>query len=209
MICLLVALGGLGYLAYRVIAEKILEARIDTAMPKVCEAVRAERASIVEAIERYKVHFGVYPPDHVLSRQPLVVDPVTNTLLYELAGVTFNRAKKTLQVDGLEPAEEKFVKSYLQCDRFRNSGETRSNVFDFLKMDSLPARQLHDDPDVFALGFYAPYEAVGPALVWEFDATPWRYVSTAPTNNPGKFDLWIEVKTRHRRVLIGNWKSVE
>jgi len=41
------------------------------------------------------------------------------------------------------------------------------------------------------------------------DASSWRYVSSSPTNNPGKFDLWIEVRTKQQSVTIGNWKSVE
>ena len=34
---------------------------------------------------------------------------------------------------------------------------------------------------------------------------PWRYVSTNPTNNPGRFDLWIEIREPNRTNIIGNW----
>jgi len=36
---------------------------------------------------------------------------------------------------------------------------------------------------------------------------PWRYVSTNPTNNPGRYDLWAELPSgRGGNVLIiGNW----
>jgi len=54
-----------------------------------------------------------------------------------------------------------------------------------------------------------PYQGVAPEVIWEFDVSPWRYVSSAPTNNPGKFDLWNEVKTKIRTVIIGNWRAVE
>ena len=57
------------------------------------EAARTQRDLIVDAIEAYHTHFGFYPPDHVVSRNPLRVDPITNTLVYELGGTT---------VDGLE-----------------------------------------------------------------------------------------------------------
>lgn len=47
-----------------------------------------------------------------------------------------------------------------------------------------------------------------PRRWWEFEVSSWRYVSSSPANNPGKFDLWIEVKTKSQTVTIGNWKSV-
>jgi hypothetical protein len=46
-------------------------------------------------------------------------------------------------------------------------------------------------------------------LVWELDLGSWRYVSSTPTNNPGKFDLWIQVTHKDRTITIGNWKAVD
>jgi prepilin-type N-terminal cleavage/methylation domain-containing protein len=36
---------------------------------------------------------------------------------------------------------------------------------------------------------------------------PWRYVSTSPTNNPGRYDLWAELPTGkgNNVLVIGNW----
>lgn len=34
---------------------------------------------------------------------------------------------------------------------------------------------------------------------------PWRYVSTNPTNNPGRFDLWAEIRDKNRTNIVGNW----
>jgi hypothetical protein len=34
---------------------------------------------------------------------------------------------------------------------------------------------------------------------------PWRYNSTNPTNNPGKFDLWLEIRVGEEYEIIGNW----
>jgi len=34
---------------------------------------------------------------------------------------------------------------------------------------------------------------------------PWRYVSTNPTNNPGRFDLWAEIRENNRTNIVGNW----
>ncbi len=209
VVLILLLLGGLGYAAYKLIAARLLEARINAALPAVCAGIRSDRSKIIAAIEAFKTHYGTYPPDHVLSRQPLLVDPITNTLLYELAGVIYNPTNKTLRVDGLEPAEEQYVKAFFQCSAFSNYAASPDKIIRFLKVDPLPTRQLHDDPDVFALASQAPFEAIDSGLVWEFDTSPWRYVASAPTNNPRSFDLWIELKTRNRTIIIGNWKGVE
>jgi prepilin-type N-terminal cleavage/methylation domain-containing protein len=54
--------------------------------------VRGELAGLVTAIESYKAKFGVYPPDHTYKAtfpgvgEVTVVNPIMNTLYYELTG---------------------------------------------------------------------------------------------------------------------------
>jgi hypothetical protein len=71
-------LTAIGFVNYRFIAAQIFEARVRAAMPRLAAEVRNQRKTISQAIEAYQSHFGFYPPDHVLMRQPLVVDPVTD-----------------------------------------------------------------------------------------------------------------------------------
>lgn len=73
----------------------------------------------------------------------------------------------------------------------------------------IQARQFHDDPDVFGLAFNVTSGAVPSEVIWELDFGSWRYVSTSPTNNPGKFDLWMDIRYHDRTVTIGNWKAVQ
>jgi hypothetical protein len=89
----------------------------------VSAAIREQPRELLSAIEAYKAHFGVYPPDHVVSRQPLVVDAVKNPLLYELAGVIYNPTNKMFQLGGLEAADAKYVKEFFRLDGFKNCGE--------------------------------------------------------------------------------------
>ena len=209
IVALIAALAGLGYLSYTLVSAKILEAKVKASLPKVCAGIRDQRRVLVNAIEAYKTQFGFYPPDHVVSRQPLVVDAITNTLLYELAGVTYDPTNKEFQVGHLERADAKYVKEFFQCDGFKNCAENSNEVKHFLPDENPPVRQLHDDPDVFALSFPLYSEAVDPQVMWEFQVSSWRYISSNPTNNAGKFDLWIELKTKNQTVTIGNWKTVE
>jgi len=118
----------LGWLAYDLITAAILDSRVQAAVPKVCKAARDQRRELLSAIEAYKTHFGVYPPDHVVSRQPLVVDAVNNPLLYELVGVIYNSARHVVQVGGLEAADAKYVKAFFQSDGFKNYGESPDQI---------------------------------------------------------------------------------
>ena len=206
LLCVIVVLG---YLGYGFAMSKLLEARVRAALPVICAEVRHQRDAISQALEAYKAQFGMYPPDHLISRQPFIVDPVTNTLLYELSGVVLNPANNNIQVARLEPADLAYVTNFFHCPPFRNFSDKKDGVKRFLPEENAASRQFHDDPDVFALGFYISSEAIPSELIWEVDASTWRYVSSSPTNNPGKFDLWIEIKTKDRTVTIGNWPAVE
>jgi|ERR1019366_6996959 hypothetical protein len=215
-VIVLAILSGLGYCAYPFAAEKMLEARVNAAVPKVCASIRRQRQSLINAIEAYKAHFGVYPPDHVLNRQPLVVDAVTNSLVYELAGVMFNSTNHQFRLGGMDAADANFVKHFFQCDGFKNSGERAEQITHFLPSPpslEVPLRELNDDPEIYVLAspmsVYSPDDEIAPEVRWEIDISPWRYICTSPTNNPGKFDLWIEVKTKSRTVTLGNWQAVD
>lgn len=204
-----VAFAGLVWCAFEFAAAKILEAKVDAVLPKVAADARTQRDLLVKAIEAYRAQFGIYPPSHILNRQPLVVDAVTNTLLYELAGVVYNPANNTFTAGHLERADANFVKAFFQCGGFTNCATREEGLKRFLPDDSLPYQQLHDDPDVFVLGFALNPEGADPDVVYEIDASSWRYVSTSPNNNPKSFDLWIELKTATRTNIIGNWKTAE
>jgi hypothetical protein len=38
-------------------------------------------------------------------------------------------------------------------------------------------------------------------------ANPWRYNSSSPTNNPGAYDLWIQLVINGKTNLVCNWSS--
>ena len=206
VIAVLLVLAFAGYGISKFVAAKILEARVRALFPQVCDQIRQQRQTVIAAIEAYRTRFGFYPPDHVLRRRPLLVDAVTNTLFYELAGVRYNPTYQLFEVRGMESAESSFVKQFLDCSGFTNCADNDALVQRFLPAGFLPASQVHDDPDVFALGTL-PYDASDWELMMHFDTTSWRYVSTSPTNNPGKFDLWLEVKSKNQSITIGNWEA--
>jgi hypothetical protein len=36
---------------------------------------------------------------------------------------------------------------------------------------------------------------------------PWRYVSTNPTNNVGRFDLWVDLVIGPNVYRVSNWRT--
>lgn len=205
-------LAALCFVAWNFIAAKMFEARVSAALPIVCASVREQRQTLLSAITAYKAHYGFYPPDAVVNRQPLVVDAVRNPLLYELVGVIYNPTNKMFELGRLEAADAQYIKHFFHCDGFKNCAEHADQVQHFLPAFPTAAwrvAQLHDDPDVFALGFNMPDDEATLEIAEAFDVSSWCYVSSSPTNNPGKFDLWIELRTKHQTITIGNWQTVE
>src|ERR1041384_3234674 len=88
----LALLASAGATAYRLFLLNRTKYHLQMAIPKVYQDLHAQRERFVQGIELYKRKFGTYPPDHVISRQPLVVDAITNQLLYELLGTLHDAA---------------------------------------------------------------------------------------------------------------------
>jgi hypothetical protein len=209
VIVIVAMLGGLAYWVYEFVAARVLAARVNAAVPKVCSEIREQRGKVVNAIEVYKQHFGFYPPDHVLGGQPPKVDAVKNPLIYELAGVVYNPTNKMFRLGRLEAADAEYVKKFFDSAGFKNCGEQADQVKNFLSLDYLPVGQLHDDPDVFVLAFNGYPEGIAPEVFNQFQISTWRYISSSPTNNPGRYDLWLDVEANGQTTRIGNWPGAK
>jgi hypothetical protein len=209
VVLIVAALAGLGYAAYGYISATILEARVRAAVPAVLAMLRAQEWDLEKAIEAYKLNFGFYPPDHVLEGQPPKVDAVKNPLLYELAGVVYNPTNKVFQVGRLEAADAEYVRKFFHSAGFKNCGERAEQVKHFLSLDHLPIGQLHDDPDVFVLAFNGYPEGIAPEVFNQLQISFWRYVSSSPTNNPGRYDLWLDLDANGQTSRVGNWPAAK
>lgn len=199
----------LTYTAYRFVTGKMFEARVRAAFPHVCEEARGQREQIIAAIEAYRHSLGFYPPDHVFSRRPLVISAATNQLLYELVGTIYDPTNETFTAKGFERVERRLIKEFFNIDGFKNSATRPEELKRFLSLEPASSREIHDDPDINALAFSPSFEGIKPEVTWEFDASFWNYVSTAPTNNPGRFDLWIEIRALDKKIVIGNWNTAQ
>ena len=157
--------------------------------------VEASLREIETAIEAYRSAFGSYPPDNPNN-------PAQPPLYYELVGTTTpsaNPGSSFTTLDQRESISSADAQTYLGVPGFVNSTAAKG----FLKnLNPKKYRQLPGiSADVELL--IAPIEGANAS---DPKFNPWRYVSRNPTNNPGKFDLWAEVRIGGQIRVIGNWK---
>ena len=166
--------------------------------------IRTEMTRLTGEIENYKASLGFYPPDHVDPVLKVGV-PAPNQLYYELSGMIFDGANYYVRgrQDGISPA---VANSVFGASGFANAARSDKD----LKFTAdFKANQFHriDSPpiDVLAVPVKGPANRMfraGTILV-----NPWMYVSTSPTNNPERYDLWAEVLIGGKVVRFSNWEK--
>ena len=176
---------------------------------------QAELSQLETAIDSYKATYGFYPPDAPSNPNY----PLVNQLYYELLG-TFNYTNsgvvyyQTLD-SSAQPIPVGSVTSALGVGGFMNctkpgAGEDAPAAKNFLS--NLKPNQIWESYTnngvpvtllVASVGgpdpTYRPLNAV--------DLNPWRYNCSSPTNNPGAYDLWVELKIGGKTNLICNWSK--
>lgn len=173
------------------------------------QTTQAQMAQIETAIDRYKSTYGFYPPCNT-------VNPMVNPLYFELLGTTNNNG--TYQtLDGSATISAAFVTAafggsmggFMNCDK-PNADESSPHGQNFLP-DLRPnqiARNITNNNVAVTLlvasvgGPDPTYQPLGVQ-----DVNPWRYNSSNPTNNPGSYDLWIQLVIAGKTNLICNWSK--
>jgi len=168
-----------------------------------------ELAGIQMAIEDYKSKLGFYPPDN-----PLL--PATNQLYYELIGTTLNNGIFQTRDGGAQIANN--------AAGFQAAFGPGTSLVGFMNCtkgaggdDAAPSQQFLSN--LRAAQFMAvttPITAtvLGTSLEGPFmfqgaggKINPWRYNSSNATNNPGSFDLWVDVYVGSKTNRICNWST--
>ena len=204
LIELLVVIAIIGVLAGLIVglsgyaARKMRESRI-----------RTELNALVTAIESYHARFGHYPKDNVVSTVPLVVNPVTNALFYELSGTVLSNTTFRTR-EGQEAIDAANIVTFFNMEGFVNSSTDPKQVKSFMNFKKKQYEELFlgGTPDVELLVVPVPWplDRIDPPTGRK-GLNPWRYVSTSPTNNPTTFDLWAEYVDGKRVRIICNWSK--
>lgn len=177
---------------------------------------RAEMAQLETAIERYKAAYGVYPPSP--TNAPAVNTPSSlyNQLFYELEGTTGDGNMYT-NLDGSDiikaidvPQAFLGVGGFINCTKvgLEDSPKARNFLPD-LKPNQI-ARWCTNYNNSFGVTLIVS-SVRGPDVNYMplgvQDLNPWRYNSSSPTNNPGSYDLWIQLAFGGKTNLICNWSD--
>jgi len=182
---------------------------------------RAEMERIATAIDRYHATYGFYPPDnHRQETNRLLV----NQLYYELTGTTNLDVNSPNYQSLNDPSLPKLsggpggeverafgVGGFMNCSK-PGGGEDTGTARNFLpdltsKQYWRPPAYTNNNVEVTLLlasvgGPDQTYQPLGAS-----DRNPWRYNSSSPTNNPGSYDLWVQLVIGGKTNLICNWSK--
>jgi len=178
---------------------------------------QAEMGLLETAIQRYHDAYGFYPPSN--SHYP--ADPSQarfSPLYFELLGTTLNNGNYTnldssasISGDATTMTDGFGVGGFINCTK--GSGEDIHPAQNFL-----PGLK----PKQFGLNITNNFNSVnvpvtlllgsvgGPDVSYQPfgvpNENPWRYVSPG-VNNPGSYDLWIQLVISGQTNLICNWSG--
>ena len=180
---------------------------------------QAEMEQLETAIERYKAAYGVYPQSP--TNPPTAGNPSTlvNPLYYELGGTVYSNGTYTTLDGSAQISDSDVPKAFPGIGGFINctkpgGGEDSAKARNFLP--DLRTRQIWPQPgytnNTASVGVSLLIASVGgPDATYkplgQQDLNPWRYNSSSPTNNPGSYDLWIQLSFGGKTNLICNWSK--
>jgi prepilin-type N-terminal cleavage/methylation domain-containing protein len=183
---------------------------------QVISHTQAELGQLDAAIKSYHATYGFYPPDNHLN-QP---NPAINQLYYELMGVTNSGGtfktldgRATISSSGPDSAQSVFgVPGFMNCSK-PGAGEDAAQAKSFLV--GLRPNQLGTNGVSSASIPFLCASVGGPddnyppsgSPLGVVGLNPWRYNSSNPTNNPGGYDLWVQLSINGTKYLICNWSK--
>jgi prepilin-type N-terminal cleavage/methylation domain-containing protein len=175
----------------------ILAGLLFTALPAVNASrmrsvARSELAQITTAIEGFKADYGSYPQDNKLN-------VAVNPLYYELVGMIVRNTPAPpsyVSLDGSYAISINTVTNTFKISGLVNSwtsaGATDDHAAIKAYLKELKAAQLGTNN-------------AARILICSADDSPWKYNSSNPTNNPGSYDLWIDLVLNGKTNRISNW----
>jgi prepilin-type N-terminal cleavage/methylation domain-containing protein len=170
----------------------------------------AEMEQIKTALDNYKNKYGVYPPGNAK-------DPMLSQLYYELSGTTNNNNGYYVTLDGSsqipvgQVSQAYGVGGFVNCSQ--GSGEDAKLARNFLS--GLSSKEIYNLVTNMSWGYQIPTTMLvtsvgGPDVAYQplnaSGLNPFRYTYPG-TNNPGSYDLWIDLRISGKTNRICNWKT--
>jgi prepilin-type N-terminal cleavage/methylation domain-containing protein len=175
---------------------------------QVISHTQAELGQLDAAIKSYHATYGFYPPDNHLTPP----NPAINQLYYELMGVSNNNGNfRTLDgqatISSADAQATFGVPGFMNCSK-PGAGEDTAQAKSFLV--GLRPNQLGTNGISSASIPFLCASVGGPDSDYypvPSGLNPWRYNSSNPTNNPGGYDLWVQLSINGTKYLICNWSK--
>ena len=181
--------------------------------------VQTEMKQVATAIDLYKEKLSFYPPDNPSPVADSRYFGVKNQLYYELLGTELKGNRPAYQtLDGTEQilaadVTKGFganVAGFVNSTKGAGGDDAGAAARNFLKALKPGQQGLVTNSGVRlkVLACSVPWPANAtfqPTTTLELN--PWRYVSSNPTNNPGSYDLWVDVLIAGKTYRIGNWSQ--
>lgn len=178
-----------------ILAGLLLTATGGASVDKMRSRIKTQLNEITTVIDEYHSNKGFYPPSLTnATHRP--------TLYYELVGTVFEGGSyRTL--DGKERVSFNDAQTYFGAgfNGFVNSGKKADDARNFypaLRADS------YDEPEDIPPGSDIELLSV-PVKTDSGKVLTWNYNSKTPTNNVGRYDLWVEWTLKGKTEIIGNW----
>jgi prepilin-type N-terminal cleavage/methylation domain-containing protein len=176
---------------------------------KYISTARAEMGAIQTALESYKAAYGFYPPS---NPTPLPDHQLFNPLYFELEGVTnSNTSYGTLDGSQMVSSNTLFnlcgVSGVVNCTHGSGEDIVRAkNFLTDLRANQVGGLKTGAGPMVVLVttvgGPDTSCQPLGVPIL-----NPWRYNSANPTNNPGTYDLYVQLKIGGKTNLVCNWSK--
>lgn len=185
-----------------IIAGMLMVAFGPASREKQLARIKSSREEVITAIEEYHAKRGFYPPTPADAQGRPILDK--SILYFELVGTRFDDAdKKYHSLDGKEHVALGDLKTVFGVDvAFSNSGRRADDSQNFYRNLRNDGRS--DHPDALKSG--VDFEVLSvPVKSGNNPVLLWKYNSLNPTNNPGRYDLWVEWDQIKKTEIIGNW----
>jgi prepilin-type N-terminal cleavage/methylation domain-containing protein len=173
---------------------------------------QAELALLETAIDSYKATYGFYPPDNPNDSNY----PFINQLYYELLGTTNNGANY-VTLDGSAQIAVGSVNTAFGVGGFMNCNSTNKasnedspsakSFLSDLKPNQFESVSNHNVLVTVLVGSVGGPDQKYRPFFNVLGFNPWRYNSSNPTNNPGGYDLWIQLVIAGKTNLVCNWNK--
>ena len=177
------------------------------------KVARAELEQLQTALENYKAKYGAYPPSNKNPANGNYDPMMFNQLYYELSGVTRDASGNFTTLDGATTITAGFYKIAYGVGGVENctqgggeDGISAKNFLPGLKENQIVggiSNLLAPNTVEIVTSVGGPDDGYQPMGASHLN--PFRYNSTNPTNNPGSYDLWIDLRINGQTNRISNW----